>query len=97
MDPTANLERQIVLARQIREMLLLASDNKVQQYPEYQAEQLAERAAELSDLVIALADWTAAGGFSPAPRARNPRPLLDSLALVRAATVKARLVKEHTK
>jgi len=93
MDPTANLARQIVLAREIRRL-------------EESGEERSDLAVELSDLVIALADWIAAGGFPPAPwapRASNltigqrPRPLLDSLALVRAATVKARLVKEHTK
>jgi len=98
MDPTANLERQIEIAREIQ---------RLEESGEGWSDLLA---VELSDLVIALADWIAADGFPPTPwiasfrrptglaRARNPRPpLLDSLALVRATAVKARLMKEHKK
>lgn len=63
MDPKANIEEQISIAREIQRIVDECSEDGVQ--TENQAREIAENAERLADLVLALDEWRRKGGFDP--------------------------------
>jgi len=62
MDPITNLDEQITLARQIEATVDAAPENGMSDQDRHKNEDRGERLAEL---VLAMRDWRANGGFDP--------------------------------
>jgi hypothetical protein len=64
MDPVTNLRRQLELAAQIIALIDSATTDDGQ-LPDAVAQQVADLANELAELVAALDEWRTKGGFDP--------------------------------
>jgi hypothetical protein len=61
MDPNVNYNRQLEIAREIRELECRKGTSR----------QIVELASELAELVVDLARWIETGGFVPKPFERS--------------------------
>lgn len=64
MDPKANLNRQIELAREIQELIDTHADERGD-LPDNVAQEIGDLANELAELVEALHSWRSKGGYDP--------------------------------